>query len=190
MRIVIPGGSGQIGQSLARHFHARGHKVTTIARRVEPRDWRTLAWNAIDSGPWTEALEGSDLVINLAGRSVNCRYSPDNRREILDSRIQTTRLIGQTIALLNNPPGVWMNASTATIYRHALDRAMDETTGELGGSEPGAPSTWRFSIEVARSWEQALSEARIIAQLFLSCYAPGWTYGQSMARGTEACPAG
>jgi uncharacterized protein (TIGR01777 family) len=99
-------------------------------------------------------MDGADVVINLAGRSVNCRYTAANRREIMDSRIQSTRAIGQAIAQASPPPALWMNASTATIYRHALDRPMDEATGELGGAEPGAPSTWRFSIDVATNWER------------------------------------
>jgi uncharacterized protein (TIGR01777 family) len=98
-------------------------------------------------------------VINLAGRSVNCRYNPANRAEIMESRVHTTRLIGQAIAQASDPPALWMNASTATIYRHALDRDMDEGTGELGGNESGAPTAWNFSIDVARSWERALFDA-------------------------------
>ena len=93
------------------------------------------------------------------GRSVNCRYTPDNRVEIYNSRIVSTRLLGDVIGSLANPPRVWLNASTATIYRHALDRPMDEKTGELGGNEPGAPDTWNFSIRVARDWETAFFKA-------------------------------
>jgi uncharacterized protein (TIGR01777 family) len=99
------------------------------------------------------------VLINLAGRSVNCRYTKENRQEILDSRVRSTMVLHQAIASLANPPAVWLNASTATIYRHALDRPMDEATGELGGDEPGAPDTWNFSIEVAKAWEQAFFSA-------------------------------
>ena len=108
----------------------------------------------VNLGAWTNAIDGADIVINLAGRNVNCRYTPANRREIMDSRILSTRVVGQAIAQAAKPPALWMNASTATIYRHALDRAMDESTGELGGHEPDAPSTWSFSIDVATSWER------------------------------------
>jgi uncharacterized protein (TIGR01777 family) len=159
LRIVIPGGSGQIGRILARHFHAQGHAVTVLARHPAVVPWRTVLWDAQEPGGWAHELDGADLVINLAGRSVNCRYNPANRREIKESRVRTTRLLGEAIAHMSNPPVLWMNASTATIYRHALDRAMDEQTGELGGAEPGAPSTWNFSIDVARSWEQAFFES-------------------------------
>ncbi len=99
-------------------------------------------------------MDGADIVINLAGRSVNCRYTPKNRREILESRTLSTRAVGKAIAQAAKPPTLWMNASTATIYRHSLDHPMDEFTGELGGQEAGAPSTWRFSIDVATSWER------------------------------------
>ena len=104
-------------------------------------------------------MDGADIVINLAGRSVNCRYTERNRREILESRTLSTRVVGQAIAQSAKPPTLWMNASTATIYRHALDRPMDESTGELGGHEAGAPSAWRFSIDVATSWEREFFSA-------------------------------
>ena len=153
--IVIPGGSGQVGQILARHFHAVGHSVIVLARKPADAPWRIVQWNGRDLGPWTRELDGADVIINLAGRSVNCRYNAGNRREIIDSRVNTTRLIGQAIGQCQYPPSVWLNASTATIYRHALDRPMDENSGELGGSEPNAPDTWRFSIDVAKRWEEA-----------------------------------
>ena len=159
LRIVIPGGRGQVGQMLARHFHDAGHSVTVLARQASPTLWRTVPWDGRELGDWTREIDGADVVINLAGRSVNCRYNPGNRREILDSRVQTTRLLGAAIAQAARPPALWMNASTATIYRHALDRPMNEATGELGGAEPGAPDTWRFSIDVATSWERAFFEA-------------------------------
>src|SRR5580693_3669955 len=153
MRIVIPGGSGQVGSLLSRHFQAEGHAVTVLSRRVFPAPWNVVAWDGKSAGAWAEALEGCDVCINLAGRSVNCRYTPERRREIYDSRIESTRALGAAMAGMTDPPRLWLNASTATIYRHALDRAMDEATGELGGNEQGVPSIWRFSIEVAKAWE-------------------------------------
>jgi uncharacterized protein len=155
MRIVISGGSGQIGQILARHFHTGGHSVTVLSRNLSPAPWSVVSWDARTPGPWTAALEGCDVCINLAGRSVNCRYNEANRRAIFDSRVDSTRLLNQVIASLEHPPRVWLNSSTATIYRHALDRPMDEAIGELGGDEPGAPDTWNFSISVAKAWEEA-----------------------------------
>jgi uncharacterized protein (TIGR01777 family) len=159
LRIVIPGGSGQVGRILTRHFHERGDLVTVLARHPVPSPWNTLAWDGETLGPWITALDSADLVINLAGRSVDCRYTPRNRCDILESRVRSTRIIGQAIAQSTHPPAVWMNASTATIYRHALDRPQDEITGELGGREPNAPDTWRFSIDVATAWERAFDDA-------------------------------
>jgi hypothetical protein len=164
LRIVIPGGSGQVGQVLARHFQQRGDHVTVLTRAPYTAEWQTVHWDGEHEGPWIESLEGADVCINLAGRSVNCRYHAENRRAIYDSRIGTTRLLGRAFDTLADPPRVWLNASTATIYRHALDREMDEATGELGGNEPvgmtrRAPDTWNFSIGVAKDWEAAFFEA-------------------------------
>jgi len=155
MKIVIPGGSGQVGQILARHFHARGHMVTVLSRSPRPAPWRVVSWDGATPGGWISELEQSDVCINLAGRSVNCRYTPANRSIIYESRIQSTRLLNQVLSSLNRAPRLWVNASTATIYRHTLDRAMSEAEGELGGNEPGAPDTWNFSIDVAKGWEEA-----------------------------------
>ena len=161
MKIVIPGGSGQVGHILARHFQAQGHAVTVLSRHPRsapwPRStqWKEVSWDGVTAGDWTRELESSDVCINLAGRSVNCRYHAANRKAIVDSRAGTTHLLNEVIASLAHPPRIWLNASTATIYRHALDRPMDEATGELGGNEPGAPETWNFSISVAKAWEEA-----------------------------------
>lgn len=149
MKVVIPGGSGQVGSVLARHFHAAGHQVTVLSRQPQPAPWRTMNWEGVSE------LEGADVCINLAGRSVNCRYTAANRRAIYDSRIDSTVLLQKAIESMNSPPRLWLNASTATIYRHTLHRPMDEFTGELGGNEPGAPDTWNFSIDVAKKWEAA-----------------------------------
>jgi uncharacterized protein len=131
-----------------------------LARHVTPAPWRTVHWTGYDLGNWAVEVDGADVVINLAGRSVNCRYTERHRREILDSRIYATRAIALAIEQAVEPPPVWLNASTATIYRHAFDRPMDEATGEIGGGEPGASASWQFSIDVATAWEEALFEAR------------------------------
>src|SRR3984957_16291685 len=159
LRIVLPGGSGQIGDILSRYFHTQGHDVVVLARTVTPAPWRVVNWDGANLGNWTSELENADVLINLAGRSVDCRYTPANRRAIKESRIQTTDLLGQAIGQCVHPPRLWMNASTATIYRHTLDRPMDEQTGEIGGNEPNAPAKWRFSIDVATSWETAFFDA-------------------------------
>lgn len=160
-RIVIPGGSGAVGQLLARHFHRCGDRVTVLSRRKLDTAWRTVQWNGATLGPWAQEIDGADIVINLAGRSVDCRYHEANRREILNSRVHSTIVVGQAIAAAKRPPAVWLNASTATIYRHALDRPMDEATGEIGGSEGGAMATWKFSIDVATAWERTFFETRV-----------------------------
>ena len=160
MKIVIPGGSGQVGHILARHFHSQGHAVTVFSRRPRPAPWRVVSWDGLTPGDWIADLEQSDVCINLAGRSVNCRYTAANRRAIFESRIRSTRLLNEVIASVKRAPRLWINASTATIYRHALDRAMNETDGELGGNEPGAPDTWKFSIDVAKAWEEAFFSTR------------------------------
>ena len=122
--------------------------------------WTTVAWDGLHAGEWGNHLNGADVVINLAGRSVNCRYNQANRREIMESRVVTTRLVGEAIAKASIPPRLWMNASTATIYRHATDRAMDDVDGDVGGGEAGLLSSWRFSYDVAISWEQAFFESK------------------------------
>jgi uncharacterized protein len=159
MRAVIIGGSGQIGQILARRFHSEGISVAVVARHVQPAPWPTIAWDGQQHGDWVKELNGAEVVINLAGRSVNCRYNQANRREIMESRVVSTRLVGEAIARASQPPKLWMNASTATIYRHALDRPMDDIDGEIGGTERGLPSAWRFSYDVATSWERTFFEA-------------------------------
>jgi len=155
MKIILAGGSGQVGTILAWHFHQKGHCVVVLSRSPQNAPWPIARWDGSTLGPWKSELERSDVLINLAGRSVNCRYTENNRREILDSRVLSTEVLHQALARTEHPPPVWLNASTATIYRHALDRPMDEATGELGGNELGAPDTWNFSIDVAKAWEAA-----------------------------------
>jgi uncharacterized protein (TIGR01777 family) len=159
LRMVLVGGSGHVGKLLARHFHQQRHDVCVLARTTFSAPWQVVAWNGVRIGEWVKALDGADVVINLAGRSVDCRYNARNSAEILESRIRSTRLVGEAIQTLSTPPSVWLNASTATIYRHATDRPMDEETGELGGTESGVPDGWRFSIEVATRWEETFFAA-------------------------------
>ena len=160
MRIVIPGGSGQVGAALSRALWRRGHDVVVLSRRPLAAPWRSAVWDGESLGAWTREIEGAGAVINLAGRSVNCRYGPENRRRILDSRVRSTRIVGEAIGGAQDPPRVWLQAGTATIYAHRYDAANDERTGILGGAEGDAPDTWKFSIDVAMAWEQAISEAR------------------------------
>jgi uncharacterized protein (TIGR01777 family) len=161
MKIVIPGGSGQVGSLLARSFIADGHDVVVLSRNPRNEPWKVVQWDGETVGDWAMEIEGADVVINLAGRSVNCRYNPENRRLIRESRVKSTRAIGQAIAQAIRPPRVWLQASTATIYAHRYDAPNDEETGVLGGSEANAPDTWKFSIDVAKAWEQAATEMKL-----------------------------
>ena len=160
LRIVLPGGSGQVGRMLARFFQERGHHVTVLTRGPYTAPWQTVHWDGLSLGPWVETLEGADVCIHLSGRSIDCRYTARNRRALHDSRIGPTRLLHQAFACLVNPPRLWMNASTATIYRHSFDKAMDEATGEIGGNElisrrRRAPEKWNWTVQLAKDWESA-----------------------------------
>ncbi len=160
MKIVIPGGSGQVGTVLARAFHERGDDVVVLSRtQSDARPWRVVAWDGETLGNWTSEIEDAEVVINLAGQSVNCRYTAENRRILIDSRVKSTRVVGHAISQANNPPRVWLQASTATLYAHRYDAPNDEATGIIGGAEPNAPDTWRFSIDVVKKWEGELNAA-------------------------------
>lgn len=156
-RLILAGGSGFLGQALAEYFLARGHEVIVLTRSPKQRDdaAKEIQWDAKSPGPWTQTVNGADIVINLAGRSVDCRYNEKNRREIIRSRVDSTQAIGEAIERSAKPPRVWLNASSATLYRHTFDRAMDEN-GETGAT-PEAKDA--FSIEVIRQWESALNAA-------------------------------
>ena len=143
---------------MARAFLKDGHEVVVLSRRPAAAPWRVVQWDAVSQREWAKEFEGADAVVNLAGRSVNCRYTEENRRLIMDSRVQSTRAVGEAIARAIRPPRVWLQASTATIYAHRYDAPNDEATGIIGGNEPNAPDTWRFSIDVATAWERAANE--------------------------------
>lgn len=148
--VVIAGASGFLGRHLHRAFVADGVRVRTIGRSARA----DVRWGA----DLRAALEGADALVNLAGRSVSCRYTRRTADEIFASRVDTTRELGVALARCASPPPVWLNASTGTIYRDARDRPQDEQTGELGSG---------FSVEVARAWEHELwaapTEARRLA---------------------------
>jgi len=145
MRIVVPGGSGHLGGLLRHGLAAAGHEVTVVGRREGVRwDGRTLDPQVVD---------GADAVVNLAGRSVNCRYTPGNMREMMSSRVDSARAVGEAIAKAERPPQVWLQMSTATVYAHRFDAPNDEVTGILGGGEPDVPRYWDYSVEIARNWE-------------------------------------
>lgn len=154
MKIVLAGGTGAIGELLAQAWHARGDEVVVVTRSPHLAKWEMVPWDGRTVGPWASELDGADVVVNLAGRSVNCRYTAANRKAILDSRVDSTRVLGEAIARAAKPPRVWLQSSTATIYEHRYAPANDEATGVVGAGA-NAPDTWRFSIEVARAWEAA-----------------------------------
>jgi len=158
MKIVIPGGTGQIGRILSRTLLARNHDVVVLSRGGTS-DARLVAWDGRTLGPWARELDGADVVINLAGRSVNCRYTDANLRTMMSSRIESTRAVGTAIAKAARPPRVWLQMSTATIYAHRVDAPNDEATGRIGGDEPEAPSYWKFSVDIGKAWERAQEEA-------------------------------
>jgi len=161
MKVVIPGGSGQVGTILARALHRDGHDIVVLSRRRDVQPWRVVVWDGATPGSWTREIDGCDVVVNLAGRSVNCRYTAAHRQEILQSRVVSTRAIGEAIATAARKPHVWLQASTATIYAHRYDGPNDEHSGILGGHEPDAPDAWRFSIDVAQAWERAFADAAV-----------------------------
>lgn len=138
MKIVIAGGTGFVGRYLSKRFIDAGYEVIVIARSKSRINWDNASL-------MTDALDNAAIILNLAGKSVDCRYNEKNKKEIYDSRIDTTRILGEAIRNCKNPPALWINSSTATIYRHAEDRPMTESTGEIGTG---------FSVNVATSWEK------------------------------------
>jgi len=155
--IVIAGGNGFLGQALSSYFHKAGYNICVLTR--SPKNSlagiKQVKWDAASLGDWAQELEGATAIINLVGRSVNCRYHEKNRRSIIESRVNSTRAIGQAIARCKAPPKVWLNASTATIYKHTFGPAWTEA-GEIGSTVEAKD---KFSVEVATEWERALQEA-------------------------------
>lgn len=169
MRIVVPGGTGHVGAVLQRALVADGHEVVVLSRSpgrgtpAGPDGVRHVAWDGRTLGAWADEVDGADAVINLAGRSVSCRYTDDHLREMMASRVESARVVGEAIMKAERPPRVWLQMSTATIYADAdaIGRATghDEATGVIGGDEPGVPLYWEYSVRIARHWEAAQAEA-------------------------------
>ncbi|MCW2760775.1 MAG: NAD-dependent epimerase/dehydratase [Marmoricola sp.] len=161
MKVVIPGGTGQVGGILRRALSARGHQVVVLSRHpgeLEP-GVRHVAWDGRTYGDWAIEVDGADAVVNLAGRTVSCRYTAQNLQQMMDSRVESTRVVGEAIARAGKPPGVWLQMSTATIYANSRDAPNDEATGAIGGHEPGVPAYWEYSVRIAQCWEAAQMEA-------------------------------
>lgn len=146
-KIVIAGGTGFIGKYLENYFHTQGYIVKIISRQPH-----TILWS--NTNAIIDALEGAEIVINLAGKSVDCRYNEKNKAEILSSRVDTTNTLGACIQQCKTAPKLWFNSSTATIYRHAEDRPMTESTGEIGTG---------FSVGIATQWEKAFFDFKLPA---------------------------
>ncbi len=159
MKIVIPGGSGQVGQLLARHFIAQNHEVVILCRGANVPAGRAVSWDGRTFEAWAKEIDGADVVINLAGRTVNCRYTKENLQQMMDSRVDSTRAVGQAIEKAASPPKLWLQMSTATIYAHRFDAPNDEATGIIGGNESDVPGYWGYSVEIAKNWEKTLNEA-------------------------------
>jgi uncharacterized protein len=119
-----------------------------------------VAWDGETMGAWAGVIDGSEVVVNLAGRSVSCRYTKTNLTEMMRSRVRSARVVGEAIAAARRPPRVWLQMSTATIYAHRFDASNDEATGVIGGWETGVPGYWAYSVDIATAWERELNEAR------------------------------
>jgi len=146
-RIVLAGGNGYLGRILAHHYKEKAEEIIVLSRSAKPEhdNVSTIVWDAKTRGEWVNFIDGADMLVNLCGKNVNCRYTEKNRREIFASRLVPTKLLGEVIASVQHPPKVWINITSATIYRHAEDRPQDEHTGEIGNG---------FSVEVCKQWEQ------------------------------------
>ncbi|MER6982921.1 TIGR01777 family oxidoreductase [Streptomyces carpinensis] len=158
MKFVLPGGTGQVGTVLERALTGAGHEVVVLSRR--PARPGQVRWDGRTLGPWADVIDGCDVVVNLAGRSVSCRYTPANLQAMMDSRVDSARIVGEAIAAAVRPPRVWLQMSTATVYAHRFDAPNDERCGVIGGSEPGVPGYWAYSVEIAKAWEREQERAR------------------------------
>jgi uncharacterized protein len=144
-KIVLAGGTGFVGKYLTEQFTNLGYEVIIISRQKN-----SIKWN--DTNAIIEAINNAEMLVNLAGKSVDCRYNEKNKLEILKSRTETTNILGQAILQCTNPPELWINSSTATIYRHSEDKPMTEQNGEIGSG---------FSVNVATSWEKSFFDFQL-----------------------------
>jgi uncharacterized protein (TIGR01777 family) len=151
-KIVLAGGNGYLGQVLTAYYKSITEEIMILSRtRTDVEgNVRTVYWDAKTQGDWEANLEGADMLVNLCGKNVNCRYTASNRAEIIDSRVTPTLLLGKAIEKLQAPPRLWINITSATIYRHAEDRPQDEESGEIG---------YGFSIDVCKKWEEAFFQS-------------------------------
>jgi len=151
-KIVLAGGNGYLGTVLSEYYRDLANEIIILSRKpnVTNGNVKTLVWDGRTAGEWMTTLESADMLVNLCGKNVNCRYTKANREEIINSRVIPTKLLSRVIEKMQNPPKLWINLSSATIYRHAEDRPQDEITGDIG---------YGFSIDVCKQWEAAFYEA-------------------------------
>lgn len=156
-KIILAGGSGFLGGELAKHFKTLDWDVVILTRSPKSRTdgVREIVWDTKSLGDWARELDGATAVVNLTGRSVDCRYNAKNRREIMESRVNSTRVVGQAIAQCKTPPRVWLNSSTATLYQHTFGKPHDESSREMDSATDAKDA---FSVEVAQAWERTLDE--------------------------------
>ena len=150
-----------------------GRGFVAISRGAVQTPWRSIRWDAVTHGAWSAELDGAGAVINLAGCSVSCRYNPSNRQQIMQSRVVTTRLVGEAVAAASRPPRVWLQASTATIYAHRYDAPNDEAGGIIGSAEADLPDSLRFILDVARRGSRNWTMPRFLTCARSKC-APPW----------------
>lgn len=150
-KIVLAGGNGYLGKVLAKYYSELAHEVIILSRKAVPLNGniKTVVWDGVNEGEWIDVLEGADLLVNLCGKNVNCRYTEKNKAEIISSRVNPTALLGKAISKLKSPPELWINITSATMYRHAEDHPQDEETGDVG---------YGFSIDVCKIWEKTFFE--------------------------------
>jgi uncharacterized protein (TIGR01777 family) len=152
-KVVLAGGNGYLGTVLANYYKELSNEVIILSRKPAPANGNisTILWDGQTEGDWVSNLNDADILINLCGKNVNCRYTPKNRHEIIQSRVVPTALLGKVIATLAKPPQLWINVTSATIYRHAQDRPQNEESGDIG---------YGFSIDVCKQWERTFFDAK------------------------------
>jgi uncharacterized protein (TIGR01777 family) len=162
-KIILAGGTGFIGQLLIDHWKREPVDLVVLSRKpyASHDNVRYITWDGETLGEWGNELDGASVLINLAGKSVDCRYTQRNKQLIIDSRVKSTKVLGDAIRQANNPPQLWINSGSATIYRHALDRQMDEVTGDIDNGRPDH----QFSVQVCKAWEQTFWEAQVSDQV-------------------------
>ncbi len=150
-KIIIAGGTGFLGTSLANHYSNQDTEIIILTRgKSKIRGGiQYESWDGKTIGSWIKVIDNSDIVINLNGKSVDCRYTKKNKSLIYSTRLESTNILGQAILQCNTPPKLWINSASATIYRHSVDKEMDEYTGEFGEG---------FSIDVCQKWEAAFNQ--------------------------------